>query len=243
MEGLPVNVTDLGILAVLAVSGLLAFARGFLREVLSVGAWVGAAAATIYGFPLAKPLLRDYIAIPLLADAITGVVIFVVTLGILAALSHVLSRNVRESAFGAVDRSLGLLFGLLRGALLVCVAWLILAWLVPVDDRPAWITEARSRPLVEAGAELLASLLPSAAVEKGAAVVDEAGRQVDQAIEAEKILRGLSQPGAAPADEPAPADAGSGDSGTAANPAAPDDGSGYKNGERQDMNRLIQGTQ
>ena len=238
MEGLPVNVTDLGIIAVLAISGLLAFARGFLREVLSVGAWVGAAAATIYGFPLAKPFLRDYITITLLADAITGVVIFVVTLGVLAALSHVLSRNVRGSAFGAVDRSLGLLFGLLRGAVLVCIAWLVLAWLVPAEDRPDWITEARSLPLVEAGAEVLAGLLPSAAVEKGAAVVDEAGRRVDEAIEAEKVLRGLTPAPESPEESPE-----SGDSETPANPAAPDEGSGYKDQERQDMNRLIQGTQ
>lgn len=246
MEGLPVNVTDLGIIAVLAISGVLAFARGFLREVLSIGAWIGAAVATIYLFPLAKPFLRAYISIELLADAITGVVIFVVTLGVLAALSHVLSRNVRDSAFGAVDRSLGLLFGLLRGAVVVCLVWMLFAWLVTPEDRPEWITEARSLPLVEAGAQLLAGLLPSAAVERGAAVVDEAGRQVDQAIEAEKLLRGLSEPPAAPPAETTPESAPAGDSQTgdpAANPAAPAEGSGYKDRERQDMNLLFEQTQ
>src|SRR5690606_23399446 len=162
----------------LVVSGLLAFARGFLREVLSVGAWIGAAAATIYGFPLAKPFLRDHISTQLLADVITGVVIFVVSLGILSTLSHVISRNVRGSASGPVDRSLGLLFGLLRGAVVVCGAWLLLALVMAPADRPDWITEARSLPLVEAGAQALAGLLPNAAVERGAEAVDEAGRQV-----------------------------------------------------------------
>jgi membrane protein required for colicin V production len=239
MEGLPVNVTDLAIFAILVISGLLAFARGFLREVLSVGAWVGAAVATIYGFPLAKPFLRDYISPQLLADAITGVVIFVVALGLLATLSHMISRNVRDSAFGALDRSLGLLFGLVRGAVVVCIAWLVFAWLVPAEeDRPDWITEARSRPLVEAGAQVLVGLLPNAAVERGAAAVDAAGRQVEQAIEAEKTLRGLSQP-----SEPAEEGPGSEGAETPANPAAPDEGSGYKDQERQDMNRLFQGTQ
>src|SRR5690606_2101277 len=139
MEGLPVNATDLVVLAVLVISGLLAFARGFIREVLSIGAWVGAAAATIYGFPLVKPLVSDYIPNELFANVVTGVVIFIVTLGLLAALSHVLSRNVRDSALGAVDRSLGLLFGLVRGAVLVCVAWLIFAFLTTPEDRPDWI--------------------------------------------------------------------------------------------------------
>ncbi len=246
MEGLPVNVTDLGIVAVLAISGVLAFARGFLREVLSIGAWVGAAVATIYLFPLAKPFLRAYISIELLADAITGVVIFVVTLGILAALSHVLSRNVRDSAFGAVDRSLGLLFGLLRGAVVVCLAWLLFSWLVMPEDRPAWITEARSMPLVEAGTQLLVGLLPSAAVERGAAVVDEAGRQLEE--EAQKKALEMSPLGGAdsPSDGTTPEPAPAGDSGTgdpAANPAAPVEGSGYKDRERQDMNLLFEQAQ
>lgn len=231
MEGLPVNATDLVVLAVLVISGLLAFARGFIREVLSIGAWVGAAAATIYGFPLVKPLVSDYIPNELFANVVTGVVIFIVTLGLLAALSHVLSRNVRDSALGAVDRSLGLLFGLVRGAVLVCVAWLIFAFLTTPEDRPDWITEARTLPLVTAGAQVLAGLLPDDAIERGAEMVDEAGRQVEKEAAAEAVRRGLAGPEEAPpADEPA-------------NPAAPPDASGYKEQERQDMNRMIQGIQ
>ncbi len=242
MDGLPVNVTDLGIVAVLAVSGLLAFARGFLREILSVGAWVGAAAATIYGLKPARPFLRQYIGEPLLADAVTGVVIFVVTLGLLATLSHMLSRNVRNSALGALDRSFGLLFGLLRGAAVICGLWLLFALFVAPQDRPEWVTEARSLPLVEAGSKVLLDLLPGAAVEKGAAVVDEAGKRADELIEAEKGLRGLSEP-LAPGQAAPPAPAQPGSDNSSANPAAPSEGSGYKDRERQDMDRLIQGTQ
>lgn len=238
MEGLPVNVTDLGIIAVLAISGLLAFARGFLREVLSVGAWVGAAAATIYGLEPARPFLRQYIAEPLLADGITGVVIFVVALGVLSTLSHLLSRNVKNSALGALDRSFGLLFGLLRGAVVICGLWLLFALMVAPEDRPTWITEARSLPLVQAGATVILDLLPGAAVEKGAEMVGEGVRRVDEAVEAEKLLRGVTPAPESPEESP-----DSGESETPANPAAPDQGSGYKDQERQDMNRLIQGTQ
>lgn len=232
MEGLPINATDLVVIAVLVISGLLAFARGFIREVLSIGAWVGAAAATIYGFPLVKPFVSDYIPNELFANVVTGVVIFVVTLGALAALSHMLSRNVRDSALGAVDRSLGLLFGLVRGAVLVSVAWLIFAFLTTPEDRPDWITEARTLPLVTAGAQMLAGLLPDDAIERGAEMVDEAGRQVEKEAAAEAVRRGFAEP-----EEPAPA------TGAPANPAAPPDASGYKDQERQDMNRMIQGMQ
>ncbi len=229
------------IIAVLVVSGLLAFARGFIREVLSIGAWVGAAAATIYGFPLAKPFLRNYISSELLADLITGVVIFVVTLGVLAAFSHMLSRNVRGSALGAVDRSLGLLFGLVRGAVLVCVAWLLFAFLTAPQDRPEWIIEARTLPLVTAGAEVLMGLLPDGAIERGAEIVDEAGRQVEEEAAAEALRRGFGQPD--DADPPAGSDAPPDGSAPPANPAAPPEASGYKDRERQEMNRMIEGIQ
>ena len=235
MDGLPVNVTDLAVIAILVISGLLAFARGFVREVLSIGAWVGAAAATIYGFPLAKPLASDYIPNELLANVVTGVVIFVVTLGILAALSHMLARHVRESALGALDRSLGLLFGLLRGAVLVCVAWMVFAFLTAPEDRPDWIVKARTLPLVTAGADMLARLLPEGAIERGADMVDEAGRRVEEEAAAEAIRRGFA------AQEAVDESPQSERSAPAANSAAPGQGSGYKDQERQDMNRMIQG--
>ena len=238
MEGLPINATDLGVLAVLAVPGLLAFARGFLREVLSVGAWVGAAAATIYGLEPARPLARQYIAEPLLADGITGVVIFVATLGLLSALSHALSRNVRDSALGAIDRSFGLLFGLLRGAVVVCGLWLLFALFVAPADRPAWITEARSLPLVEAGAKVILDLLPGAAVEKGSEMLGDVGRAVEE--EAKEQARQHNPLLAPEGTEDAPDSAGSDGS---TNPAAPDEGSGYKDPERQDMNLLFQQAQ
>jgi membrane protein required for colicin V production len=241
MEGLPVNVTDLGIIAILVISGLLAFARGFLREVLSVGAWIGAAAATIYGLEPARPFLRQYINEPLIADGITGLVIFVLALGVLSTLSHFLSRNVRDSALGALDRSLGLLFGLLRGAVVVCALWLVFELLVAPADRPDWITEARSLPLVEAGSRVIVDLLPGSAVEKGAEVVDEAGRQLEEEAQKRALEMSPLGGGDSPPESPPATDSQTGD--PAANPAAPAEGSGYKDQERQDMNRLIQGTQ
>ena len=46
---------DLVALAVLAVSALLAFMRGLVREVLGLGAWIGAGTAAYFGLPLARP--------------------------------------------------------------------------------------------------------------------------------------------------------------------------------------------
>lgn len=226
MGELPISIVDIAILGILLISGVLAFSRGFVREVLSIGSWVAAAFATIYGFPLLQPVLRQHISLSWMADAITAVSIFLVTLVLCAALSGLVARNVKGSAFGAVDRSLGLAFGLLRGAVLVCVAYLVLGWLTQEEKPPGWLAEARSLPLLTAGAELIQTLLPGTAVEQGSAAAADAARTGERMLELERAVRGLNEGGGAAAEE-----------------AAPEGESGYRSEERKDLERLIQGTQ
>jgi membrane protein required for colicin V production len=232
LDDLPVSVVDLALVAVLAISALLAFFRGFVREVLSIGAWIGAIVATIYAFPYAQPYMREQIEIALLADAVTGLAIFIVALVILTVISHSLSRNVRDSALGAVDRSLGLLFGLLRGAVLICAAYLAMSWAIPMEeDRPEWILNARSTPLVAQGAEFLASLLPADIVQEGEETADGLVDDAERLIEAGEAVDALS---------------GTGSDGAAADPdsdAAETPPSGYKDAERNDLDRLIESTE
>ena len=248
---------DLIIIAILALSALLAFMRGFVREVLSIGAWVGAALATIYGFPIAQPYARKYIEVALFADIAAGVAIFVVALIVLTVLSHALSRNVRSSALGAVDRALGLLFGLVRGAVLVCLAYLVMAWAIPQEDRPVWVAEARTLPLVQQGAGLLLKILPESALKQGEDAVGAAADGIGQAIDTGKAVQTLTPSTSttpttptAPATPPA-TNGGSGGSGSGTGnggSAAPDSGgangtSGYNDAERKDLNRLLENAQ
>ncbi|MFZ5791773.1 MAG: CvpA family protein [Pseudomonadota bacterium] len=235
---------DLVIIAILALSALLAFVRGFVREVLSIGAWVGAALATIYGFPLAQPFARRHIEVALFADIVAGVAIFVLALILLTIVSHALAKNVRESALGAVDRSLGLLFGLVRGAVLICLAYLVMAWAIPPEDRPVWIAQSRTMPLIQQGADLLLQLLPESALREGRDAVDAAKTGVDQAVETGKTLQNLAPATPAPV-QPAPGTSGATSPGTGATPDSSGSGgaSGYNDAERKDLNRLLESTQ
>ena len=112
---------DLAVLGVLAVSALLAFMRGLVREVLGVGAWAGAAAFAVWGLPTVRPLLTSRLPAEWIDIAGAGG-LFLVSLIVLLMVSHYVSRAVRASALGGVDRSLGLVFGLARGAALVVIA-------------------------------------------------------------------------------------------------------------------------
>jgi membrane protein required for colicin V production len=213
------NLVDFAVLGVLLISALIALSRGLVHEVLSIGAWVAAVLVAIWGFPYGKDFTRQYIKLPILADGVTATVLFLVTLIVCAALSHALARNVRSSTFGALDRSLGLLFGLARGAVLICFAYLLYTWAIPNEaDQPDIIKSARSRPLVASGADMLKSLLPKNAFDKGAAAASDARKQLT-----DQLLQNNGQP--------------------APKPAAPKDDPGYNANQRKDLDRLIQGNQ
>lgn len=160
MENLPINVTDLAIIAILGLSAAFAFFRGFVHELLAIGSWIGAGAVTLYGFPYVQPEAREYISSPLFADLAAGIVLFLIVLIVLSIVTRLLSRRVRNSSLGPLDRSLGLLFGTLRGAVLVSIAWGMLQYVVPREDLPEWISEAHALPLVEKGSDLLIRLVP-----------------------------------------------------------------------------------
>jgi membrane protein required for colicin V production len=154
------NAIDLGVIAVLLVSAFFAYVRGFVHEILSVAAWIGAIFVTVAGFSYVRPYARRIVPEPLLADIAAGTVVFIVCLVVLSLITRSLSVRVRQSALNALDRSLGLLFGLVRGAVLVCIAYIGMGFLMAPDDQPDWIKTARSMPLIEAGAGAMLSLLP-----------------------------------------------------------------------------------
>jgi len=213
-----VNSLDLAILGVIAISAIFAFARGFVREVLSIVAWIGAALATLYAFNDVYRLVVRFVTTPLLADLIAGAGLFVASLIVLTVLTGYLARFVQSSALSPIDRTLGLIFGLARGAFLVSLAYLMVDISLPQSDRPGWIKQAKSEPFLAQGAELLRSALPEQLQIKGTAATDDAQRAL-----ADKAMRALSSPAA-----PSPAKPGEAQ--------APN----YKQGDRRDMNRLIE---
>ena len=231
MADWPINPMDLVVLIVLVLSAVLAFARGFVREVLSIGGWIGAAVVAVFLMPWARPYGRQYIQSELVADLVTAGVLFVGGLVVFAILSFWLAKIVQGSALNAVDRSLGFAFGLVRGALLICLGYLLFVWLIPEpEERPAWFYEAQTRPMVERGAERLLELVPQELLEDSLSRIDAARGRADGAAEAAEQLQELA-PVLAP-QPPQPPEA--------AQPAAPPD---YTDRARNQLEQIINGTQ
>jgi membrane protein required for colicin V production len=151
---------DFIIIVVTLISALLAMVRGLTREVLSIASWVAAAVATLYFFPRFQETVREMLQPSWLADVSLGLGIFIITLLVVSFITMRISDFILDSRVGVLDRTLGFVFGALRGLLLVVIGFMFFVWLVPEENQPEWITEARSKPFLEQTGEALISLLP-----------------------------------------------------------------------------------
>jgi len=153
---------DIFLIVVMLISGLLAMVRGFMREVLSIVAWVAAAGAALYSVPRLLPYATQYLA-GWNEWVVRGIVaggVFLATLIIVSIFTVRLSDKILDSRIGALDRSLGFLFGLARGLIIVVVAFIFFNWLVPAKSQPDGIKNARSRVVLQGTGDWLESLLP-----------------------------------------------------------------------------------
>jgi membrane protein required for colicin V production len=207
------HILDIAVVAVLVLSGGFAYMRGFVREVLSVVAWVGAAAIAIYGYAHLAPLMGFLPKGPI-RNGGAGAAIFIVALIILTVITGTIAHRVSQSGLSSIDRVFGLLFGLARGAILVCLGYIALVWYLPPNkQQPDWVNEARSKWFLEQGAQAIQRLVPQILPQQSKVTAAGAAPGIESTVKA------LMSP--QPAAKPPPGE--------------PD----YNPRDRQDMNRLI----
>jgi len=196
MDNLPINIIDIGVGVVLLISAFLAYMRGFAHESLSVVGWVGAIFATMYGLPYVEPYAQIYIKNETLAAIAAGAAIFILSLIILFIITRSISSRIQASALNALDRSLGFLFGIVRGAVLICLIYLAVQWVYPIKEQPKWLTTAKTMPVIKFGAQELYALIPEETTKKGTKAATQARRKAQDALrkQTEKTLQKMIAP-------------------------------------------------
>ena len=157
---MPITPLDGILLVIMLISAVLAMIRGFVREVLSIASWVAAAVAAYLLYERLLPYVKQYISHDLVALGASVAVIFLVTLVIVSYITMRISDFVLDSRIGALDRTLGFVFGAVRGMLLVVVGMMFFNWFVHPDQQPGWILQAKSRPILLSIGERLVAVLP-----------------------------------------------------------------------------------
>jgi membrane protein required for colicin V production len=155
------NAFDAGVIAVVGISTLVAFFRGFVKEVLSLGAWVGAALVTLYFFPSAAAKLQPHFKNTVVATGFATLGVYIVSLLIFSMINKLILRFVKEGGdVGMLDNTFGLIFGAARGAFVVSLGFLLMTMMLSEDEYPDWVKEAETKQMVERGAITLARVAP-----------------------------------------------------------------------------------
>lgn len=201
-----ISIIDISVAVILLLSAILAFMRGFLREAVSLATWTGAFFATIYLYPVVQPWMRTQIDKAIIADGATAVTLFCVALIILIPIGSMIANIVKGNTLTAIDRSLGFVFGLLRGMLVACLMYLgaLVVWPQP-DMQPDWIASAKTRPLLEAGAGLIKSFIPEYSQNEAKVAIQKAEETKKNLDNANSFLQQLTipKPGANKGSQPA----------------------------------------
>jgi membrane protein required for colicin V production len=161
---------DFAALAILGLSGVMAFARGLIREVFSIIAFIGAAIAAVFFSGLVSPFVES--ATPLsgaLASLAAGLLIFLVVFIAITVVTSTLAKTAHQSTeIGSFDRAAGLAFGILRGVLVVSLFVLFMRQtqptdtITPTDPMQDAIRGARTYPIYDGVAKALEAILPQA---------------------------------------------------------------------------------
>lgn len=130
MEGF--TLVDAGVAIIVLLSGVLAYSRGFVRETMAIAGWIGATVVAFIFADQVEPLVRQ---IPILGDFIGDscelaiiaafAAVFAVALVVVSIFTPLFSSVIQRSALGGVDQGLGFFFGILRGILLIAVAFFV----------------------------------------------------------------------------------------------------------------------
>ncbi len=161
---------DFAALVVLGLSGVMAFARGLIREVFSIIAFIGAAIAAVFFAGMLRPMVESMTPFSgPLASVAAGLVIFLVVFIVITVITSTVAKTAHQSTeIGSFDRAAGLAFGVLRGVLVVSLFVLLMRQTTvedstqPPDPMQDAIRGARTYPMYDAVAGALESVLPQA---------------------------------------------------------------------------------
>ena len=191
-ENLPVNVVDIAFVAILIIGGATGLVLGIVRAGLFILSWLGASIATIYLLPYARPFTKPHISTPFYADLFSGIVVFLGALIVLFLISSLISGWIRNSRLSSLDRSLGMVAGLVASSIIILGTVKAFDNLILESKRPPVMQKAKSLPLVRQYANYLNKQLPETIRIPDSKSVNQAVKQTKKVLEKniyERIIR------------------------------------------------------
>ena len=155
------TVFDVVFLLVVLVSALVGYARGAIKELVTLSAFLLAALAAVWALPVVGKLFRHLVHPAWAGNATAVLVVFVLVYIGLRVVGSMLTRHVHSSRLGAVDRGAGAVFGFGRALVLAGAFFLVFTRITPPDLSPKWITGGLTWPAARKSGEVLTVFAPS----------------------------------------------------------------------------------
>lgn len=237
MHGL--NNLDVIILIVIGISALIALSRGLVKEVLSIVGWVLATMSIIYLLPVLMPFAKAHISSGILAGVVTALVILILFFIAWILLTDKLIGKIRTSKLNGLDRMLGLFFGIVRACLLVVLFYILVSWMIPADKQSEVLTKSKYFQIAGSFAKPLEELIPEETlqlIKEKAGYADGEEEEADKKSEdkdniekdsVDDLFERLAQPQIKKAK-------------SKAKEKIKENFSGYKESERDNLDRLIE---
>lgn len=229
------NNLDVIILIIVGISALIALSRGLVKEVLSIIGWVLGVAAIIYLLPVLTPFAKLYIESGWLAGVVTSLFILILFLVFWILTTGKIVGKIRNSKLSNVDRVLGLFFGIARACLLVILFYILVSWMIPEDKQSDVLRESKYFKIAGSFAKPIEDLIPESTLaiirEKAKANGEEAMKKEDERREKEKndeLFEKLASPQVKKSDM------------KVKKQPIKENFEGYKDGERNNLDRLIE---
>jgi membrane protein required for colicin V production len=157
---------DAAVIGIMALSCMFAFFRGFVKEVLSLGAWIGAGIITLYYFRDVAALIKPHVKTDMVAGGLATLGLYIVSLLGFSIINSLIVRMMKEGGdIGILDNSLGLLFGAFRGAFIISLGYFMMMTVMTEDNAPTWLKHAQTKQYAEKGAIILGRAAPDYLVE------------------------------------------------------------------------------
>ncbi|WP_212112067.1 CvpA family protein [Bartonella queenslandensis] len=155
-----ITILDGIVVIVILLSAFLAMLRGFSREVLSLISWAVAAVTTLFLFKPVLPFFEQYLSNKMIALITTLVTIFIIVLIITSIITMKISDFIIDSRIGILDRTLGFIFGALRGLLIMVIGMLLINALIKPEHQANWLKDAKTRPILDSLGQKVGEILP-----------------------------------------------------------------------------------
>ncbi len=168
-------IVDIFVLIVVLVSVLIAFLRGFIREILTIFGIVGGIAASYALSPLLIPSMQGWIgasddpdaeklfgiiSYPLLADILSYGAILISFVIILSIISHFIAEFAKNLGLGALDRTLGVVFGLVRAVFVLGLMYLPFFYLAGDEQKDEWFKNSKTQIYLEMSSSFIDGFIP-----------------------------------------------------------------------------------